>query len=303
MSEDNKFSLINFDGASDVLNNLINKVSGAVGWVVTHDTPKRIAQRTYIEEIQKMDIPPLEKAALISNAKKAIKDYKSQTRVLCIAAQNLRDDAKPQDIDDDWISEFMDKVRNISDEEFQLIWARILAGEANNPGSFSLRTLEKLKELSKEEAMCFMHIAESIVMNGIEPIILKSDELERGKGLQDIMVLSECGILTNSSFLSIKVSLGKNEEKILFYNNNLAVKATNLTDGDKDINFGVYQFTKCGKEILKAIEVSTSNAPILIGAEKLRNEYLNENIQIDVYNVRKIDFESQKVILTNHHFY
>lgn len=86
---------------SDVLNNLINKISGAAGWVITHAMPKRIAQRTYIEEIQKMDIPPLEKAALISNAQKAIKDYKNQTRVRCIAAQNLKDDAKPQYIDDD----------------------------------------------------------------------------------------------------------------------------------------------------------------------------------------------------------
>lgn len=137
--------------------------------------------------------------------------------------------------------------------------------------------------------MCFMHIAESIVMNGVEPIVLRSDELEHGKGLQDIILLNECGILANSSFLSITVLLGKSEEKILFYNS-LAVKATNLTGGDKDINFGVYQFTKCGKEMLKAIEVNTSNEAILTGTKKLQNEYPNESMQIDVYGVQKIDF-------------
>lgn len=44
-------SLMNFDGLSDVANNLIDKVSAAVGWFVTRETPSRIAVNTYIKGI------------------------------------------------------------------------------------------------------------------------------------------------------------------------------------------------------------------------------------------------------------
>lgn len=63
-------SLVSFEGAADVLNNLINKISDAVGWGGTHSTPQREAVSTYIQEIQNSNYDPLTKAALISNAKK-----------------------------------------------------------------------------------------------------------------------------------------------------------------------------------------------------------------------------------------
>ena len=63
-------SLISFDGAADVLNNLINRIADATGWIATRSTPTREAVNTYIKEIQESDYDPLTKAALISNAKK-----------------------------------------------------------------------------------------------------------------------------------------------------------------------------------------------------------------------------------------
>ena len=69
-------SLISFEGAADVINNLVDKLSSAVGWIATHSTPKREALSTYIAEVQTMDIDPLEKAALISNAKRSIEVIK-----------------------------------------------------------------------------------------------------------------------------------------------------------------------------------------------------------------------------------
>jgi len=52
----------------------------------------------------------------------------------------------------DWFVRFFEDAGNISDEKMQEIWAKVLAGEIKQPGSFSLRTLEVLRNLSSDEA-------------------------------------------------------------------------------------------------------------------------------------------------------
>ena len=89
---------ISFDGLAEVANNVLNKLSDAVGWVANHDTPRRIATSTYIQEIQNGNYDPLVKAALISNAKKSIKEYCNQTNVVGIALQSIKPTAKPNDV-------------------------------------------------------------------------------------------------------------------------------------------------------------------------------------------------------------
>ena len=152
-------SLINMDGLADVVNNLIDKISNAVGWTATHDTPKRLAINTYIQEIQNSDYDPITKAALISQARKCIKEYCNQHDVVEIACQALKPSAKPEDIDSDWLAQFMDKVRLVSDERFKILWGNILAGECNAPGCIPKALLHIMEQLDMDMANAFMAIA------------------------------------------------------------------------------------------------------------------------------------------------
>ena len=52
MSDINKYSILDIDGAADVVNNLLDKLGTAVGWGVNRETPERIAIATYIEDIK-----------------------------------------------------------------------------------------------------------------------------------------------------------------------------------------------------------------------------------------------------------
>ena len=81
MSDINKYSILDIDGAADVVNNLLDKLGTAVGWGVNRETPERIAIATYIEDIKNSDYDSLLKAALISQAKKTIKEYCNQKDV------------------------------------------------------------------------------------------------------------------------------------------------------------------------------------------------------------------------------
>ena len=152
-------SLISFDGFADVANNLIDKISDAVGWVVTHDTPWKIAIDTYIKDIQNSNLDPITKATLISQSNKTIREYSNQHNIISKALNMLGPSSRPDALDMDWISQFMDKTRLVSDSDFQIIWAKILAEECNSPGTVPKALLHILEQMDKHSADSFMKIA------------------------------------------------------------------------------------------------------------------------------------------------
>lgn len=161
MSDSEKsVSLINFDGLSQIGCALLDKISSAVGWVATHDTPKRIAVEQYIEEIKNSDLDPLLKAAKISRAKRDIKEYCNQAKIISDAIPQINSTSDPSEIDDDWLAIFMDKIRFVSSNELQAIWSRVLSQECNEPNSISLKLVEILSYISTEQAKSFRQICQ-----------------------------------------------------------------------------------------------------------------------------------------------
>lgn len=78
------------------------------------------------------------------------------------AAEELKDKAVPdQDPNPDWTARFFDGAQDVSSEELQKLWGKILAGEVKSPGQTSLRTLAILRNMTYQEAknfsdlMCF----------------------------------------------------------------------------------------------------------------------------------------------------
>lgn len=156
MSDNEKsMSLINFDGLGQVACSLIDKISSAVGWIATHDTPNRIAVKQYIADIQNSDLDPLVKAAKISRAKRDIKEYCNQSKIISDALPQLKATAVPNKIDDDWLASFMDKARLVNSESLQAIWSRILAQECNESQSIPKHLLDILSYISPAQAYKF----------------------------------------------------------------------------------------------------------------------------------------------------
>lgn len=67
-------------------------------------------------------------------------------------------------VDDDWICSFFDLVANVSTEQMQILWGKILAGEITQPGGFSIRTLDVLRKLTQKEALIFKKIIPYILV-------------------------------------------------------------------------------------------------------------------------------------------
>jgi hypothetical protein len=58
-------------------------------------------------------------------------------------------------VDEDIASRIFTNIQDVSNEQMQKLWAKLLAGEITKPGSFSVRTLDVLKNLSPKEAAVF----------------------------------------------------------------------------------------------------------------------------------------------------
>jgi hypothetical protein len=67
----------------------------------------------------------------------------------------LEEGSDPGRVDSDWITNFFDKSRIVSDNDMQILWAKVLAGEANAPGAFSRKTVNLLGDLDKNDAELF----------------------------------------------------------------------------------------------------------------------------------------------------
>src|ERR1039458_6537682 len=155
-------SLINVGYLSKPVNTLIEKISDAIGGLSKPFQIRRVAQAEAdadrIRAATQIEITEIQHRAM---ARMFAEEARKQHNIESITIKALPDvnpESRPEDMEDDWIANFFDKCRLISDEQMQSLWARILAGEANAPGKFSKRTVNLLGSLDKEDATLFSKV-------------------------------------------------------------------------------------------------------------------------------------------------
>ena len=90
------------------------------------------------------------------------------------ALPSLSEDANPDSFEDDWIVNFFDKCRIVSDKEMQELWSLVLAGEANTQGTYSKRTVNFLADLDKNEAQLFTKLCGFVwKIESLQPLIFE----------------------------------------------------------------------------------------------------------------------------------
>ena len=84
---------------------------------------------------------------------------RSKLAVAKQAAQELGDAKVPnREPDPDWAWQFFNYVGDISSEEMQSLWAKVLAGEIRRPKSISVRALSILRDFDQETAVLFRRL-------------------------------------------------------------------------------------------------------------------------------------------------
>ena len=78
--------------------------------------------------------------------------------VAAYAAEALPESVSSVPVDRAWMSKFLRHAEDAFDQEMRSVWGRILAGEVEEPGSFSRRTLEQVGMLNKSDAEQFANL-------------------------------------------------------------------------------------------------------------------------------------------------
>ncbi|MDI3288057.1 DUF2806 domain-containing protein [Polyangium sp. 15x6] len=105
-----------------------------------------------------------------------------------------------QPVDPDWTARFFDDVKDVSNEDMQKLWGKLLAGEIVQPGRFSLRTLEVLRNLTSAEAQLFQRYLSFCADNG-QVFTFAEPALEHACSYRyvELMKLVECGLFHSPS--------------------------------------------------------------------------------------------------------
>lgn len=91
--------------------------------------------------------------------KDIVKQHKRKKDLVQKATEFLEEYAEPQKIEVDWLEFFFEKAKLIANEDMQLIWAKILAEEANEPGKINMSLLHTLSVMRYDQAEFFCNIS------------------------------------------------------------------------------------------------------------------------------------------------
>ena len=156
-------------------------------------------------------------------------------------------------VDEDWISWFFSFAENVTSEHMQRLWGKILAGEVKSPGSFSLRALELIKTISKDEAETLSRVKKYITATKRVCFIwsIVVDNPKYDIVFDDIFNLTQAGIINETTPRAWGPHKYGNNITIQFGSKKLTIKKE---FSNRIELFPCYGFTRAGYELSTLIE-------------------------------------------------
>lgn len=148
-------------------------------------------------------------------------------------------------VEKDWMNRFLNIAEEISDKDLQDIWGRILAGEIRKPKSYSLRTLEVLRNMSKDEASLITKV--STFQTSLDLISTESFAIS----FTDQMSLEDIGVVCGEEL--VRTMTIPSSGKISFVLNRKTRINIYAPEGVK-IKLKGLKLTKAGQEIFTLIQ-------------------------------------------------
>ena len=265
------FNLIKIDGKP--IEKLLDVVSKAVGKIyepraIRKEADARAYEVSVIEkaktdasvyryEIKQDMLDKIEERRIFREVRK----QKNIDNVIKLAIDELKDDFDVSSIpvDEDWAVRFFSIAEDISNEQMQQLWGKILAGEVKSPNSFSLHTIEYLKNMSKEEADLFSKAANYTINDSDFSFIFRSfnNKMLEKNGLfySEILHLIELKLIHPE--INIGMTYGKTSEDVeVVFTSDIYIIKTMKKAGTPICELPLYKFTQIGSELIKLLTIT-----------------------------------------------
>ena len=215
-----------------------------------------------------------------AEVRKVYQESKKQQNIEAICANAAEELASESEVPEnkpepDWINHFFDMAEKVSSEDLQFWWGRILAGEIKRPGSFSLRTLEVLKNLSRQEAENFLKLSKYIIEDSDGQAFFLEEVKDKSiLSLSEIMGLVEAGLISSITPLNLSLTIGPLNQQYFFY-------ASSVLSFEKEkhictVYSSMILLTKSGYEILKLITIEPDMEYVKLIAQKINQNHPDE---------------------------
>lgn len=217
-----------------------------------------------IESDQNKNVPELPEADLDRRviSRMAYQEARRQEnleRITQYAAEDFdgNEEMGPDRPDSDWTARFFRIAEDISTDEMQALWGKVLAGEVKRPGSYSLRTLDVLKNISQKEAETFVRVARIAFFSGGKAFVPNPDHEKYLKEYFDItfldlLLLREIGLLAPSD-LEFSLSPVEEDAQTVFACGNTCVLIDRPAGTPKQPIKAVV-FTEIGMQLLQLVD-------------------------------------------------
>lgn len=318
---DKKSLISDVAGLSKPLTKLVETLANGVGILYGPIHKKRMAKAT-AEEIQiiadvcqkNLQIPiDYEKDGVVISTNQQIADL-AKRAMLCNLAQEMN---KQQNIEEilrvtkdvlehetsvsnepvsqTWLSNFLEAAGHVEEEDLQKIWGKLLAGEIKQPNSYSLRTLNTLKNMTSNEARIFQSLSSFVVMGEEKGFLPHDNELHTKYDIEyeNILLLDDCGLINSQGETNCVFSFKPNNVEQL-YNNNFVAKLHKKNCVDTDVQLDVYPLTSAGRELFNIVS-KDSNLNFFKDIIK-KIEQGNKNISVYIYKKELIAEKDGKII-------
>jgi hypothetical protein len=201
----NQLVNIDFGKLSKPVNTCVEKFSDAVGGLFKSRQVVRMAkaeaEAATITARANVEVSEIEKQGLQRMIREQGRHQGNMENVVLKAIPHIKGDVNSDEFDDDWLTNFFDKCRLISDEEMQTLWAKILADQANKPESFSKKTVEIAASLDKADAHLFTKSCRLVWdLDGEKKLVVFLERDSKFDGTRNVFGafthLAELGLLT-----------------------------------------------------------------------------------------------------------
>ncbi len=243
------------------IDTLINKIADATGILYE---PVRIRKKAKAEveaSLIKLE-NELQQRAL---QRLVIEEIKKQENIESITEksfENLNENAEPEKIDNDWLGNFFDKCKNISNEEMQKHWAKMLSSEANNAQSISKKTIEIFYMMEKKDVELYMKLLSYIwIIDSTIHIIIKDTENDifkkRGIYFSSLIHLEDIGLIKFDNLAGFGITKVHKQLVLDYFGKIITIEFDK--EENNEFPLGRILFTQAGRELLKIIDFKDKN--------------------------------------------
>jgi hypothetical protein len=227
----------------------------------------------------------------------------NRAEVVRVTVNELNSDSKTTDaqgeINEDWLNSFMRFAEDKSSEEMQNLFGRILAGEIRKPGSFSLRTVQFVSLLSKEEADA-ISVFLSYVINGNAVPMLGWD-VPSGPEFATRIMMQDLGLASHptrqSGGLSWSLEILPKTDGLLF-GTKFGIIIKNESDRTIKLSLASQIISKSAQELIRIANPGSTNLDFLkaLAEECFRKINMDDfygalagSLSIDIVQFTKLD--------------